>query len=76
MIHITDHAIARYQERVAAVETGEARRRIMVHEHALNVAVEFGAPCVRNSDGVRFLVRAGSVVTVFAPDMRLGRVHQ
>lgn len=69
MIHVTHHAITRYQERVAAVGTGEARRRILAHEKALAFAAEFGAPVVRNADGVRFIVQGGAVVSVLGADM-------
>lgn len=72
---ITNHAILRYQERIAAVGIGEARRRILEHETVLTIAADFGAPVVRNSDGVRFVIKNGAVVTVLAPGMPIGRAQ-
>lgn len=74
MIHVTAHAITRYQERVAAISDEDVRARIARHESALSAAVRFGAPCVRTAEGVRFLIRDRAVVTVLGPEMRLGRV--
>jgi hypothetical protein len=74
VIHVTHHAITRYQERVAAVGTGEARRRILAHERTLQIAADFGAPVVRTGDGVGFVVCGGAVTTVLSPNMRLGPV--
>jgi len=74
MIHVTNHAVRRYQERVAAVGTGEARRRIRLHERTLQIAADFGAPVVRNGEGVGFVVQGGAVVTVLGVDMRTGPV--
>jgi hypothetical protein len=70
MIHITRHAIARYQERVAPCSSTEVRERILTHASALAVAIAFGAPVVRCADGVRFVLDKGSVVTVLGPGMR------
>lgn len=72
MIHVTDHAIRRFQERVAAVGIGEARRRILAHLPTLELAARFGAPCVRTGEGVGLILKHGSVVTVLSPDMPLG----
>lgn len=62
MIHITAHAIQRYQERVANVSDDEARRRI--DTVALRSAVQFGAPYVRLATGQRLVIQHGAVVTV------------
>lgn len=74
MIHVTKHAVARYQERVAPVDAGEVRRRILQHEPTLQIAIAFGAPVVRNGDGVGFVLHNGVVATVLGPGMRLGPV--
>lgn len=81
MIHVTKHAARRYQERVEAVGEAAARERILAHSEAFEIAGSFGAPVVRNSDGVRFLVKKDllrpncvTVLTVFSPHMKLGPV--
>jgi hypothetical protein len=75
MIHVTEHAIRRYIERIAPVGMGEAKRRILAHLPALERAAAFGAPCVRNGNGVGFLLKGNSVTTVLSPDMPLGPVQ-
>jgi hypothetical protein len=75
MIHITDHAIRRFQERIASVGIGEARRRILAHEAALVRACAFGAPCVRTGEGMGLVLQGGAVVTVLSPGMRMGPVE-
>lgn len=72
MIHVTHHAKMRYQERVAAVSLEEAERAILKHEKTLAVANRFGAKCVRNGEGVGFLVNGGAVVSVLGINMPLG----
>lgn len=72
MIHVTRHAKERYQERVAHVSLEEAEQAILRHETVLDIANRFGARCVRNGDGVGFLVKGGAVVSVLAPNMPLG----
>ena len=73
MIVISDHALRRFNERIAAVGNGEARRRILEHRAMILTAIEFGAPCVKCADGMRIMVKGSTVTTVFGPDMRLGR---
>lgn len=74
MIHVTQHALDRYQERVAPCGMTEARRRILAHINALEIANDFGAPCVRNGDGIGFVVKDGAVTTILGRNMRLGPV--
>jgi len=76
VIQVTLHAIQRFQERIAAVDAAEARRRILQHEPAMLVAVRFGARCVRCPDGMRLILQDGFVTTVFGREMRLGRPGQ
>lgn len=72
MIQITAHAIARYIERIEPVSKAEARRRIVLHFPAFEVALRFGAPCVRNGNGVGFVLKGRAVTTVFSDGMNLG----
>lgn len=74
MIHVTDHALRRFQERIRPVSKEEAREAILSHITALNIALAFGAPCVRCGDGMRIVLKGEAVTTVFGPDMRLGRM--
>lgn len=73
MIHVTAHAVQRYQERIAPVSREEAMAAILSHGRALETAARFGAPCVRCGDGMRIVLADGHVTTVLAPEMRLGR---
>jgi hypothetical protein len=75
MIHVTDHAVRRFQERIAAVGIGEARRRILSYLPMLEIAHDFGAPVVRTGDGMGLVLKHGAVVTVLAPGMRIGPVQ-
>jgi hypothetical protein len=64
-IHITDHAIARYQERVEpALNHGEAHAAILSHSKAIDAAVEFGAGTVILGCGARLVLCGCRVVTV------------
>lgn len=72
MIHITQHAVQRYQERVANVTDGEARAAILSHEGALVCAARFGAPVVRCGEGFRIVMEGAIVVTVLGQGMHSG----
>jgi hypothetical protein len=74
MIRVTQHALDRYRERIAPVSEEEARDAILAHITVINIALAFGAPCVRCGDGMRLLMKDGAITTVLAPEMRLGRV--
>jgi len=73
MIQVSAHAVQRFQERIAAVDAAEARRRILQHEPAMLVAVRFGARCVLCPNGMRLILKGSFVTTVFGREMRLGR---
>jgi hypothetical protein len=75
VIRVSKHAIDRYLERIAPVSREEAHRRIIAHLPAFQVAHKFGAPMVRDGDGVGYLIQGGWVRTVFAPHMRMGPVQ-
>lgn len=62
MIHVTAHAIERYQERVANVPDEEAR--VAICSPAVLKAAEFGATYVRLGTGQRIVIEDGRVVTV------------
>lgn len=62
MIHVTRHAIERYQERVANVSDDDAREALSTR--ALQVAAQFGARFVRLATGHRVLVENGCAITV------------
>lgn len=74
MIHVTQHALNRFKERIRPASDEEAREAILSHITVLNIALAFGAPCVRCGDGMRIVLKGGAVTTVFGPDMRLGRL--
>lgn len=62
MIHITDHAIQRYQERIADVPAAEACR--LMDTAAVRSAAQFGAPYVRLPTGQRLVIHEGKIITV------------
>lgn len=72
VIHVTDHAVCRFNERIAPVGDVEARARILEHMPTLEIAADFGAPCVRTGDGVGLVVSGYAVVTVLSPRQRMG----
>jgi hypothetical protein len=61
-IHISYHAIVRYQQRVSPVSAEEARQRLS--SKIIQTAIEFGARHVILPQGQRVVITAGSVVTV------------
>lgn len=71
-LHITEHAIERYQERVANVS--EADARIALSSPAVTTAADFGAPYVKLGTGQRIVIEGGRVITVLPSDMTIGRM--
>jgi hypothetical protein len=67
MIHVTTHAIQRFQERVAACTIDEARSRILAHSKAIEAAAAFGCEIVRCGTGERLVLNGTRVLTVYAP---------
>lgn len=61
-IHITQHAIDRYRERVADVSEDQARETMSCA--FVQNAADFGAPYVRLGTGQRLVIANHSVVTV------------
>lgn len=71
MIHITNHAIERWQERVENIPGEAVRYRIEQHLPAIVAAARFGAPSVKLGNGVRLILDGRSVVTVLGRGMRV-----
>lgn len=61
-LHVTHHAIERYQERVSPVSEDEARAALSTR--AIRIAAEFGAEYVRLGTGHRAVIKNGTIVTV------------
>lgn len=73
MIHVTAHAVVRYQERIANLSDDDVRARL--DTPAIRAAIKFGAPYVRLGSGHRVVIANGAVVTVLpveCPAWRLG----
>ena len=65
-VHVTDHALVRYLERVHSVDMEGLRKRIGRSVHS---AVKYGAAGVR-IDGVRYRLINNRVITVLPVDGR------
>lgn len=63
-MHITAHAVTRYQERVEQIPESEVRARILACRRAIDKAAEFGCGCVICGDGTRLKLKGKTVVTV------------
>ena len=61
-LHVTAHAILRYQERVAPVSLETARAALSTP--AIRKAAEFGATYVRLGTGHRVVIQGLTIVTV------------
>ena len=68
-MHVYQHAIQRFQERVAPVTADEAKAEILRHEKAILAAAKFGAPIVKLPGRVRLILDGENVVTVYGRDM-------
>lgn len=71
-LHITGHAVQRYQERIADVPEVEVRSRIGRHVEAIRKGAAFGAAVVRLGDGTGFVISGMTVITVLARGMQIG----
>jgi hypothetical protein len=65
MIHVTPHAIARFQERVTACTLAEAREHILSHAKAIQSAADFGCEIVRCGGGERLVLSGTRVLTIY-----------
>ena len=63
-MHVSDHAIRRYRERVSPIDAEEARAAMMAHEPAVTIAARFGCDTVKLGNGVRLKLRGDVVATV------------
>lgn len=66
-IHVTHHAVERYQERVRNLPDDQVRQLICTSK-AVQLAVSIGAPFVRLGTGQRLVLIEGRVVTVLPQD--------
>lgn len=66
---VTQHAIARYIERIdAGLSEQDARAAILVSEPAVEAAAKFGAHVVRQGCGAKLILQGATVVTVIRRD--------
>jgi hypothetical protein len=63
-VHVTEHAVDRYIERVAAVGRQQARTTIQSAERAIAAAVAIGAHTVRLGNGAKLVLRGSAPVRV------------
>lgn len=64
-MHLTAHAIERYQERVENVPDDVVRARLT--NFRVKAAVAFGATAVRLSSGAKLIIKDKVIVTVLPP---------
>ena len=67
-VHVTAHAIHRYQERVCACSDDDARTALT--SPAIRTAAEFGAAAVKLGTGQRVLIRDHSVITILPSEAK------
>lgn len=65
-LHVSNHAVLRYQQRVAPVSMEQARAALS--STAIQRAAEFGATYVRLGTGQRVVIQGSTVVTVQPAD--------
>jgi hypothetical protein len=78
-VHITNHAIDRFIERVAPVSRAEAARIMLAAERAIETAAAFGGRIVRLPSGARLICRGKPqirVVTVLERGHLEGGCHE
>jgi hypothetical protein len=66
VIHVTTHALHRFQERVAPCSLADARTAIMSHAKAIETAASIGCEIVRCGNGERLVLCGTRVLTVYA----------
>lgn len=65
-IHVTQHAVERFQERVSNIPDADARAALSCP--AVLMAAEIGAPYVKLGTGQRIVLEGSRVVTVLPKD--------
>lgn len=65
-LHVTQHAVERFQERVSNVTDAEAREALS--SPTVRKAAEFGAPYVKLGTGQRIVLERDRVITVLPAD--------
>ena len=74
VIHITRHAIERYQQRVSPVSDDEARQALS--SRAIQAAANFGAQFVRLPHGQRVVIRERTIITVQPAEHYRRMIHR
>ena len=69
-IHITDHALLRYVERVFGIDVDAVRRQILTD--GIAKCIELGASTI-TVNGIQFRVKDRSIVTVIGSDQKTHR---
>lgn len=69
---VTDHAVLRYQERVACITDDAARAALS--SKAVRHAASIGAPFVKLCTGQRILLRGHTVITVLPIGQHIGNL--
>lgn len=64
MIHVTNHAVLRWQERIARISAEDVRATIEASSPAIEAAASFGAACIRLGCGAKLVLDGRTVVTV------------
>lgn len=72
-LHITAHAIQRYQERIA--NWPEAAVRKALSSPAVRLAAQIGAPFVKLGSGHRIALHGARVITVLPAERHPGTLH-
>ena len=63
-MHITDHAVQRYQERVEQIPAAEVVARLRSHGPTIDVAANFQCGTVICENGIRLKLKGKTIVTV------------
>lgn len=63
-VHVTEHAIDRYCERIANVPRDQVRVMILEHGRAIEAASRFGAHTVRLGNGCKLVITGRSEIRV------------
>lgn len=68
MIHVYQHAVRRYQERVCACSYEDAKAAILTARRGIEAAASIGCQVVRLACGARLVLEGENVVTVYGVD--------